>query len=54
MGGLDLAPMVVLLAIFFLRKLMFDNWGIEACRVVRGTRSMSPSGANGTSALYSA
>jgi YggT family protein len=36
MGGLDLAPLVVLLAIFFIRQLLFDNWGYQACRAVVG------------------
>jgi YggT family protein len=36
MGGLDLAPLVVLLAIFFLRQLMLDNWGRPACLAVVG------------------
>jgi YggT family protein len=36
MGGLDLAPLVVLLGIFFIRRLMLDNWGYPACRAVVG------------------
>ena len=36
MGGLDLAPLVVLLGIFFIRRLMYDNWGLPACRAVVG------------------
>jgi YggT family protein len=36
MGGLDLAPLVVLLAIFFIRQLMLDNWGRQACLAVVG------------------
>lgn len=36
MGGLDLAPLVVLLGIFFLRQLMLDNWGRHACLAVVG------------------
>ena len=26
-GGIDLSPIVVLLVIFFIRQLLFDNWG---------------------------
>jgi YggT family protein len=36
MGGLDLAPLVVLLGIFFIRQLMLDNWGRQACLAVVG------------------
>jgi len=36
MGGLDLAPLVVLLAIFFIRQLMADNWGRQVCLGVVG------------------
>jgi len=36
MGGLDLAPLVVLLGIFFIRRLMFDNWGRPVCLAVAG------------------
>jgi YggT family protein len=36
MGGLDLAPLVLLLIIFFARRLMLDNWGRPACLAVIG------------------
>jgi uncharacterized protein YggT (Ycf19 family) len=36
MGVLDLAPLVVLLGIFFIRQLMLDNWGRQACLAVVG------------------
>jgi YggT family protein len=36
MGGLDLAPLVVLLGLFFIRQLMLDNWGRQACLGVVG------------------
>lgn len=36
MGGLDLAPLVVLLALFFIRQLLADNWGRQACLTVVG------------------
>lgn len=36
MGGLDLAPLVVLLGLFFIRQLLADNWGRQACLAVVG------------------